>query len=407
MRNNMRDAKNNWKKRSVLFLVSQCITLFGSTLVQMAVVWHVTLRTSSGVWVAAFSVCSYLPQFLISFAGGVWADRYHRKKLIILSDAAIAVITLAMFYVMQFVSSENLLFLMLLIMSALRSLGAGVQTPAVNAVIPQIVPKQYFMRYNSINAAMQSVVQFAAPAAAGVVLSLGTLRSTLLIDVVTAAFGIGILSCVWIPRQNVSQGKSSLLGDMKSGIGYAFLHQFIGRLLIAYGLFIFLCVPAGFMNGLLVRRVYGDTYLYLTVAEPAGFAGMAVGGIIMGTWGGFKNRVKTLRAGLVMFGSMSIGMGIARNFTCYLSMMVFYGVALTMVQTAITTLIQEKAETAVQGRVFGLMGAMYAGFLPVGMAIFGPLADVAPMEWIMVGAGVGVVMMGVVSICTMQINKNN
>ena len=41
--------KNGWRKKAVLFLVSQCITLFGSTLVQMAVVWYVTLETGSGV----------------------------------------------------------------------------------------------------------------------------------------------------------------------------------------------------------------------------------------------------------------------------------------------------------------------------------------------------------------------
>ena len=78
----MSETKTEWKGRTLLFLISQCITLFGSTLVQMAVVWYVTLRTSSGAWVAAFSVCAYLPQFLILFISGVWADRYSRKKLI-------------------------------------------------------------------------------------------------------------------------------------------------------------------------------------------------------------------------------------------------------------------------------------------------------------------------------------
>ena len=73
--------RTGWQKRILLFLTSQCITLFGSTLVQMALVWYATMQTSSGVWVAAFTVCSYLPQFLISFIGGVWADRYHRKKI--------------------------------------------------------------------------------------------------------------------------------------------------------------------------------------------------------------------------------------------------------------------------------------------------------------------------------------
>lgn len=86
----MSAAEADWKKKTVLFLVSQSVTLFGSTLVQMAIVWYVTLKTSSGAWVSAFTVCSYLPQFLISFVGGVWADRYSRKKLIIFADAVIA-----------------------------------------------------------------------------------------------------------------------------------------------------------------------------------------------------------------------------------------------------------------------------------------------------------------------------
>lgn len=390
----MKNTKSSWKKRTILFLISQCITLFGSTLVQMAIVWYVTLQTSSGGWVAVFSVCSYLPQFLISFVGGVWADRYNRKKLIIFSDAATAIITFAMFCVTPFVSSEIILFQTLLAMSVLRSFGAGIQTPAVNAVLSRLVPEEHFMRYNGINATMQSVVQFAAPAAAGVVLSMGTLRSTMLIDVLTAILGIGMLFCVWIPRQENLSDKSSVFADMKCGISYAFSDKLIGKLLIIYGIFTFLCVPAGFMAGLLVRRVYGDTYWYLTAVELVGFAGMAVGGILMGTWGGFKKRAKTLRVGLISFGFMAIGMGVARNFMLYLMMMLFYGIALTMVQTAITTLIQENAETSMQGRVFGLMGAMYAGFLPVGMAIFGPMADVVPLEWIMIGAGVGVVALG-------------
>ena len=61
--------RTGWQKRILLFLTSQCITLFGSTLVQMALVWYATMQTSSGAWVAAFTVCSYLPQFLISFVG--------------------------------------------------------------------------------------------------------------------------------------------------------------------------------------------------------------------------------------------------------------------------------------------------------------------------------------------------
>ena len=386
-----------WQKRILLFLTSQCITLFGSTLVQMAIVWYATMQTASGVWVAAFTVGSYLPQFLISFIGGVWADRYHRKKLIIGADMLIAFATFIMVLAIPHISSEPALLGGLLVMSVVRSFGAGIQTPAVNAVIPQLVPAQQLMRYNGINATMQSVVNFAAPAAAGAVFAVSTLRTTLMIDIVTAVLGTGLLSCLVLPKQDTSFEKSGVLSDMKIGVRYAFSDRGIGKLLIIYGLFTFFCVPAGYLAGLLVRRVFGDTYWYLTAVEVVGFAGMMAGGVAMSTWGGFRSRGKTLAAGLLAFGSFAIGMGFSKNFILYLGLMAFYGVALTMVQTAITTMLQEKTDTSMQGRVFGLLGTMYAGFLPIGMAVFGPLADIVPLQWIMIGSGIALILIAVIT----------
>ena len=386
------DPKQNiWKRKTALFLVSQCMTLFGSMIVQMSIIWYVTLKTSSGGWVAAFTICSYLPQFLISFFAGVWADRYSRKKLIILSDGVIMMATLIMFLFMPMIFSDAVLLSALLIMSMIRSVGTGVQTPAVQAVIPQLVPQEHLMRYNGIYATMQSVVQFAAPAVAGAVLSMGAFRHTLLIDILTAILGMGLLSCVLLPKQEEPSEKSSVLSEIKAGVHYSFSDKMIGKTLIIYGLYILLCVPAGFMAALLVSRVYGDVYWYLTAVELVGFAGMALGGILMGIWGGFRSRVKTFAAGLFILSMMTIGMGVSPYFMLYLAMMFVYSIALTMIQTAVTTIIQEKAESSMQGRVFGFMGAMYSGFLPVGMAFFGPLADVLPLQWIMIGSGFALV----------------
>ena len=387
----MDQAQNHWKRKTILFLISQCITLFGSMIVQMSIIWYVTLKTSSGGWVAAFTICSYLPQFLISFFAGVWADRCSRKKLIILADGVITVATLVMFLVMPMISLDSILLSALLAVSIIRSVGAGIQTPAVNAVIPQLVPEEYLMKYNGLNATVQSVVQFAAPAVAGAVLSIGTFRATLFIDILTALVGIGLLSCVLLPKQEASNENVSILSEIKAGIRYSFSDKLIEKILIVYGLYILLCVPAGFMAALLVSRVYGDVYWYLTAVELVGFAGMALGGVLMGVWGGFKSRIKTFALGLFVLSLMTIGMGVSPYFILYLVLMFVYSIALTMIQTATTTIIQEKADSSMQGRVFGLMGAMYSGFLPVGMAIFGPLADVMPLQWIIVGSGVALV----------------
>ena len=369
----------------ILFLLSQCITLFGSTLVQMAIVWYVTMQTASGAWVAAFSVCSYLPQFLISFPGGAWADRYPRRLLIAGADGAAAAVTLLLLAAIPHLSSESLVLSGFLLASALRSLGAGIQTPAVNAVIPQLTPEGQLMRYNGIHAALQSLVQFAAPAAAGLLLSVSTLESILWIDIFTALAGIGILSRIPLPQKKAIKEipgrtageNASVSSDIRAGVSYAFIHRQIGALLLLYGFFTFFCVPGGFLSGLYVRRRFGDSYWHLSAAELSGFLGKITGGLLVSIRSGNSRKcpARTLRSLLLLLGLSAAGMSTANTFLPYLVLMFFYGIFMTMIQTSITTLLQEKTEPFIQGRIFGLMGSMYAGFLPLGMAIFGPLSD--------------------------------
>ena len=143
-----------------------------------------------------------------------------------------------------------------------------------------------------------------------------------------------------------------------------------------------------------MSRVYGDTYWYLTAVELVGFGGMTAGGLVMSVWKGFEKRSRTLAAGLAVFGAAAFCMGLSWNFPLYLVWMAAYGVALTAVQTTITTMLQEKAEKGVQGRVFGLMGALYSLLYPMGMALFGPMADCLPLEWLMILSGIALTVMG-------------
>src|SRR5450631_693298 len=85
-----------WWRETTVFLTSQTISLFGSILVQCAIMWHLTLTTKSGSVMALAVVFGFLPQAVVSFFGGVWADRLNRKMLIIGADAMIATATLAM-----------------------------------------------------------------------------------------------------------------------------------------------------------------------------------------------------------------------------------------------------------------------------------------------------------------------
>lgn len=77
----------NSKTKVSLFLTSQAVSLFGSSVVQFALAWFVTLKTSSGFWVSMVTVCAFVPQFLISFIAGAVADRRSRKILLFIPTA--------------------------------------------------------------------------------------------------------------------------------------------------------------------------------------------------------------------------------------------------------------------------------------------------------------------------------
>jgi DHA3 family macrolide efflux protein-like MFS transporter len=388
--------KTVWRKNAALFISSQAITLLGSSIVQMAIIWQVALETSSGLWVTLLTLSATIPQTILSFFGGVWADRYPRKRLIIWADIGIAVVTLALALIL--LSGINIRMLpLLLVISALRSVGAGIQTPAVGAVIPQIVPEEQLMRYNGINGSMMSIVQFAAPAAAGAILHAESFSSILLLDAATALIGIFMLLFVKIAhvKQEHAAERGAFLADLKAGVSYAAHDRTVRRILFTYGAFIFLCVPSGFLAVLMTRRTFGDSYVYLTVNEMVGFAAMVLGGILLGAWGGFKKRYRTVLLGLICYGIFSSLIGIVYTFWMFAAIMFLYSFFIPVVQSSVTTILQESVPAEKLGRVFGLLGAMYSGFMPLGMAIFGPLADVVKIQYMVIVCGIVIALLGV------------
>lgn len=385
----------HWKGKVVAFLFGQGISLFGSQIVQMAIIWHVTLETSSGIWVTILTLASFLPQMLISPIAGVWADRYSRKKIMILSDAAIAVTTLLLALFMMSGDTGKAALPVIIIVSAIRSLGGGIHPPAVNAALPQIVPEDKLSRINGYNGTIQSIVQFVSPIAAGAIMSVGPIYNILFIDVSTAIIGIGILAMLKIPKHQPASKteKTSAFAEMREGFRFTWNNRFLRKLFVTYGLYIFLCVPSGFLAALMIKRTFGDNIMFLTVNEAVGFAGSVLAGLLLGVTGGFKNRVKTFFLGMLVYGAASLGIGFTNKFWLFAVLMFFIGLSIPAAQTSVFTLVQEKVEPSMMGRVFSLLNVMFSGFMPLGMAFFGPLADVVRIQTMVILCAVPIILL--------------
>ena len=153
--------------------------------------------------------------------------------------------------------------------------------------------------------------------------------------------------------------------------------------------------PAAFLTPLQVTRSFGDDVWRLSAIEIAFSIGMMIGGGLIASWGGFQNKIKTMALASVIMGVCTFALGIVPLFWIYLAFMALFGVAMPIFGTPGTVLLQEKVEEDYLGRVFGVMGMISTSMMPLGMLIFGPMADFIKIEWLLVGTGILIIVLAI------------
>ncbi len=383
-----------WKRTFALFLGGQSISLFGSMLVQYAITWYITLTTKSGSLMTISIICGTLPTFFVMPFGGVVADRFDRRRIMILADAAIALVTLALALSFALGHEE---YWLLFLAQAIRAIGGGFHSPAVSAFFPQIVPKDELMKANAAMGSIQSAIMLGAPLAAGALMSLASVQALFFVDVATAAVAIAILlGFVRVPphERALSKIEVGYWKDLRDGFAYIAGHAYIKRFFLFCAAFFFLVAPVAFLTPLQVARSFGDDVWRLTAIEVLFSVGMMAGGALIGAWGGFANRVATMALASFAVGATTLGLGLLPWFVPYLALMALCGVSIPLFNTPATVLLQEKVEGEYMGRVFGAMGMISTLTMPMGMLVFGPLADSLRIEYMLVATGAGIFLLG-------------
>jgi DHA3 family macrolide efflux protein-like MFS transporter len=378
-----------WKRNTALFLISQTVSLFGSLLVEYAIVWHITLSTQSGAMMTISIICGFLPMFVLSPFAGVWADRYNRKVLIAAADAGIALATLVV--AVLFMTGHNAIW-MLFVASAIRSFGGAVQNPAVSAVFPQLVPADRLTKVQATYSSIQSVVALVSPMLAGALMSFARIEALFFIDVATAAIAVFVLlALLKIPSHEKAAGKQALsyFQDMRQGFDYIRRSPLVRTYCLYSAVFFLAVAPTAFLTPLQVARRFGGDVWRLTAMEIAWSSGMMAGGMLMAVWGGFRNRVHSMALSDFVVGLCTLGFALSPVFWVYLAFMALCGVAMPVFNTPATVMLQQKVDGNYLGRVFAVVNMLASITMPAGMLVFGPMADVVRIErLLLVGAAV-------------------
>ncbi|WP_430594693.1 MFS transporter [Isoptericola sp. QY 916] len=389
-----RDEMPGWKRNVAIFLTGQTISLLGSMLVQFAVMWHLTIVTQSGSVLMLSIVFGMLPQAFMSIFGGVWADRHSRKLLIIGADSAIAAITLALALLM--LSGVDDLWLIYVAL-AVRSTFAGIQTPAVNAMVPQIVPAPQLIRINGINQSIQSGMMLLAPVVAAAIYASFDIVAVFFVDVVTAVLGIGMLMLVTVPRlvrhddaapEGAGPEKPSYFGDLAAGVRYIRGHGAVKWLMTIFATTMVLIGAPSYLTPLMVTRTFGDEVWKLTTNEVFWAAGMLAGGLAMAFVGTrVTHRVALIVGSTLAAGVLTAGLGLSTNMWVFFVLGLLIGVTFTLMSAPSMAILQETVEPEMQGRVFGFVGIVMTVAMPLSMVVFGPLADRYSVQVLLVVAG--------------------
>ncbi|ERH31868.1 MFS transporter [Alloscardovia omnicolens] len=400
-----------WLTNVSLLIGGQFISLFGSSLVQYAVWWDLALRSNSVITIMWATIFGMLPQALIAVFGGAWADRLPRRLLIVLPDAMIALVTLALAIGYATGNAQTwFVFLVLFI----RSIGSGIQGPAVSAFVSEVTPTEHLMRVNSLNGTLQSVLTIVSPAISAVLIGRFALQSVLFVDVVTAVIGIVCILMIRGVRSAAVEHSesSSTLADIREGLRYTMNHAIVRRILIAFTLGCLICASPTMLCSIFVNRNFADKpfdlwFVQLTsITDKLGFfeltfgIGMVVGGMVMTAWGGFKRRMVSVGVGTIGLGIANIFMGLSADslmasMWVYVISFVLFGLVLPLINAPTYTYMQERVEPSMQGRVFGLINAATSFSMPLGMLIAGPLSASMPIEWMFIFSGVLTILVGV------------
>jgi DHA3 family macrolide efflux protein-like MFS transporter len=388
------------KKRSEVWQVpfftiwtGQAFSLVGSRLVQFALVWRLTETTGSATVLATATLMAILPGVILGPFAGTLVDRWNRRRVMILADGFVALVTAWLAYL--FWTGSMSVWHVYVAMLA-RSLGGAFHWPAMQASTSLMVPKVHLSRVAGLNQTMQGALNVVAPPLGAILLSLLPLHGIMGIDLGTAAVAIVSLLLVAIPQPEGTAAtgagqKVSVWEDFRAGLRYVWGWPGLMAVLVLAMIINFVVNPAFSLMPLLVTEHFGAGALQLGWLQSGWGIGMLLGGLILSVWGGFRRRVYTSLVGLVLEGAaiLVIGLTPGNGLLVALGAIFVAGFMNPLINGPLMAILQATVEPDMQGRVFTLVSSLSSAMMPLSLAVAGPVADlIGVRQWYAIGGAI-------------------
>lgn len=369
-----------------LFATGQAVSLSGTWAQRVAQDWLVLEITDNDpVALGVVTALQFLPVLLLGLYGGVLADRHDKRRLLVLAQAAMGVLALAL---AGLDLSGHVQLWHVYALAVGLGAASALDTPTRQAFVSEMVGPEDLPNAVSLNSATFNASRIVGPALAGVAIALwGTgwvfLANALSYGAVVSGLLMMRTSELVAPTRQPAQK-----GQVREGLRYVLARR---ELVVPIGL-VFMVGTFG-LNfqitlALVAKQVFQTGASSFGLLTSAFAFGSLLGALASARRNGPPTPDRMLTAAL-LFGLLEVVVGLAPTFPTMMLLLVPTGMAVLTFTTTTNALVQLGCEPAVRGRVMALYVLVFLGGTPVGAPLVGVVADAfGPRTPLLVGGAV-------------------
>jgi MFS family permease len=380
-----------------MFAAGGAVSNVGGWLQRTAQDWLVLdLTHGSAAALGLATALQFLPMLLFGLFGGVLADRYPKRPILIVAQSLMAVLALVI-GVLTMTGAAQVWHVYL--MAFTLGLISCVEVPTRQAFVVEMVGRQDLSNAIALNSSIFNLARVMGPAIAGVLIFLfGGTGPLFLINAVTFA---GVISSLIFMRKselNLSVPVPRAKGQLREGLSYVLHREELLMPVLLIGFVSMFSQSFSMSIALMAREVFKAGASSFGLASSM-FAVGALGGALLAARRARPSR-KMLIAGAIGFGLFQIATGLAPFYPVYLLLLIPTGIALITINTAANASVQLATAPDMRGRVMGIYMLVFTGGAPIGAPLVGWLSELGgPRAGVMlsgvlvlVGTGVAVML---------------
>lgn len=312
------------------------------------------------------------PMLILSPIGGAVADRVNRRVLMVTIAATQTVLSLVL-AVVALSDTPNRVALVVLVFGI--GVGGALNGPAAAATLPSLVDKADIQGAVALNSAAMNASRVFGPILGGLVGALGGPSLVFAVNGLTYLFVIWAVATVHADFSPKGRTGTTPLQQIREGVQAAHHDRVVERALITIAVFSLCSLVFIYQMPLIAQERLGIDGLAYTLLFASFALGALLGALSMGSWFANVERAVMTRAGLAVFAGALGAFALTTSAVVAFPAVFVTGAAYFVIVTALSTTLQMRVHDDVRGRVMGLWMMGWAGLVPVGGLIAGPVID--------------------------------